>query len=51
MNGDFVEVTPGPVTERDVREYAEWLGADLPADNDLLWIAREALYERLRDVW
>lgn len=30
-------------TEKEVLEYATWLGMDLEAERDLFWIAREGL--------
>lgn len=38
-------------TEREVEEYAEWLGADLIKDRDLFWIAREALKAPIPKGW
>lgn len=33
-------------TEREVLEYATWLGMDLDNEQDLFWIAREGLKVR-----
>lgn len=33
-------------TEREVLEYATWLGMDLEGEQDLFWIAREGLKVR-----
>lgn len=33
-------------TEKEVLEYATWLGMDLEAERDLFWIAREGLKAR-----
>lgn len=33
-------------TEREVLEYATWLGMDLENEQDLFWIAREGLKVR-----
>lgn len=30
-------------TQEEVVEYAKWLGMDLEADKDILWIAKEGL--------
>jgi hypothetical protein len=38
-------------TAEEVREYAEWLGMELPEDSSLLWIAREGLKEPLPPEW
>lgn len=38
-------------TEQEIREYAEWLGMDLEADIDLLWIARDGLKAPLPQGW
>jgi len=38
-------------TERETREYAEWLGIDLETDEDLLWIATEGLKAPLPKPW
>lgn len=35
-------------TEREVLEYATWLGMDLENEQDLFWIAREGLKVRRR---
>lgn len=52
----FVEI-PDPnandyePTDQEIREYAEWLGADLQNDKDLFWIAREALKAKIPPGW
>jgi hypothetical protein len=33
-------------TQKEILEYAEWLGMDIHSDKDLLWIAREGLKVR-----
>eukprot|EP00746_Dinoflagellata_sp_MGD_P163565 gnl/MRDRNA2_/MRDRNA2_91678_c0_seq1.p1 gnl/MRDRNA2_/MRDRNA2_91678_c0~~gnl/MRDRNA2_/MRDRNA2_91678_c0_seq1.p1 ORF type:complete len:293 (-),score=75.21 gnl/MRDRNA2_/MRDRNA2_91678_c0_seq1:140-1018(-) len=38
-------------TEQEVKDYAEWLGMDMDADSELLWIAREALRAPLPEPW
>ncbi|DBA00884.1 TPA: hypothetical protein N0F65_008527 [Lagenidium giganteum] len=38
-------------TEKEVLEYATWLGMDLEAEKDLLWIAREGLKAPLPENW
>jgi len=38
-------------SEKEVSEYAEWLGMDLTQDLDLLWIAREGLKAPLPAPW
>lgn len=35
-------------TEREVLEYATWLGMDLENEQDLFWIAREGLKVSVR---
>ena len=35
----------------EVIDYAEWLGMDIEADEDLLWIAREGLKAPLPEHW
>jgi hypothetical protein len=38
------EVDPGyEPGQREIDEYAQWLGMDPKADEELLWIAREGL--------
>ena len=39
------------LSEDDIQAYAEWLGADIEKDQDLFWIAREALMAPLPDGW
>ncbi|KAG2524052.1 hypothetical protein JM18_004636 [Phytophthora kernoviae] len=48
MEGDSIvleeEIDPNyEPTEKEVLEYATWLGMDLEAERDLFWIAREGL--------
>ncbi|RLN76360.1 hypothetical protein BBJ28_00007039 [Nothophytophthora sp. Chile5] len=48
MQGDSIvleeEIDPNyEPTEKEVLEYATWLGMDLEAERDLFWIAREGL--------
>ncbi|KAL7681313.1 putative WW domain-containing protein [Plasmopara halstedii] len=38
-------------TEKEVLEYATWLGMDLEAERDLFWIAREGLKAPLPANW
>eukprot|EP00897_Mesotaenium_endlicherianum_P006287 jgi/Mesen1/5687/ME000288S04902 len=38
-------------TQEDILEYAKWLGMELPAETELLWIAREGLKAPLPDNW
>mmetsp|Transcript_12602 Transcript_12602/g.27153 ORF Transcript_12602/g.27153 Transcript_12602/m.27153 type:complete len:1830 (-) Transcript_12602:41-5530(-) len=38
-------------SEKEVVEYARWLGMDLEADQDLVWIAREGLKAPLPENW
>lgn len=38
-------------TDKEIREYAEWLGIDAEADPDLLWIARRGLMTPLPKPW
>eukprot|EP00698_Gefionella_okellyi_P016006 TRINITY_DN4556_c0_g1_i1.p1 TRINITY_DN4556_c0_g1~~TRINITY_DN4556_c0_g1_i1.p1 ORF type:complete len:1040 (+),score=375.83 TRINITY_DN4556_c0_g1_i1:43-3120(+) len=38
-------------TPEEIEEYAKWLGMDLKVDQDLLWIAREALKAPLPPGW
>lgn len=38
-------------TEKEVEEYAEWLGMDLEKDRDLFWIARAGLKAPLPAPW
>lgn len=35
----------------EIREYAYFLGMELPEDNDLLYIAREGLMAPLPESW
>ncbi|KAL3660141.1 hypothetical protein V7S43_014674 [Phytophthora oleae] len=38
-------------TEKEVLEYATWLGMDLEGERDLFWIAREGLKAPLPENW
>merc|ERR1711904_178755 len=38
-------------TEEEIQQYAEWLGMDLEADKDLMWIAKECLKAPLPRPW
>ena len=38
-------------TDQEIKEYAEWLGMELPADEELLWIAKEGLKAPLPKEW
>lgn len=38
-------------TEKDLKDYAEWLGMDVDRDSDHLWIAREGLKAPLPKPW
>ena len=38
-------------SEKEVIEYAKWLGMDLEEDRDLMWIAREGLKAPLPERW
>lgn len=38
-------------TEKEIQEYAEWLGMNLDEDGELLWIAREGLMAPLPKPW
>lgn len=38
-------------TEKEVIEYATWLGMDLDNEKDLFWIAREGLKAPLPENW
>lgn len=38
-------------TEKEVKDYAEWLGMDMDRDSELLWIAREGLKAPLPRPW
>lgn len=38
-------------TQSEIEEYAAWLGMDLAADGNLLWIARAGLKEACPDPW
>eukprot|EP00448_Togula_jolla_P003148 CAMPEP_0170600240 /NCGR_PEP_ID=MMETSP0224-20130122/17230_1 /TAXON_ID=285029 /ORGANISM="Togula jolla, Strain CCCM 725" /LENGTH=814 /DNA_ID=CAMNT_0010924955 /DNA_START=70 /DNA_END=2511 /DNA_ORIENTATION=- len=38
-------------SDKEVREYAAWLGMDLEKDADLLWIARQGLLAPLPAPW
>ena len=52
--GEFEEIPEMPVTnvtDEEIRNYMSWLGADLHADRDLFWIAREALRAPLPEGW
>ena len=56
MDDDFVEI-PDPnldgyePSEQEIQEYAEWLGADLNKDQDLFYIAKEALKAPIPQGW
>ena len=39
------------LTPEEIQEYAEWLGMHSPEDDDLRWIAREALKAPLPEHW
>ena len=45
MDDDFIEIPfdAEEPSEQEIRDYAEWLGADLSTDQDLFYISREAL--------
>lgn len=53
-NGEFIELTypnkPKP-SQQEIKEYAQWLGADIETDQDLFYIAREALMSDLPKEW
>merc|ERR1712224_368564 len=38
-------------SQKDIEEYAEWLGMNLEEDRDLFWIARQGLKEPLPKSW
>ena len=38
-------------TQAEIDEYAKWLGMQSPADDDLIWIAREGLKAPLPEHW
>ena len=38
-------------TEREITEYAKWIGMDVEADATLMWIAREGLKSKLPAQW
>ena len=38
-------------SDKEIREYAVWLGMDANDDKDLFWIAREGLKAPLPDHW
>jgi len=38
-------------TDKEIREYAEWLGIDAEEDPDCLWIARRGLMTPLPKPW
>mmetsp|Transcript_70236 Transcript_70236/g.121672 ORF Transcript_70236/g.121672 Transcript_70236/m.121672 type:complete len:315 (+) Transcript_70236:89-1033(+) len=38
-------------TEKEMLEYAEWLGFDMEEDRDLLWLARDGLKAPLPRAW
>ena len=42
---------PDPATATEIVDYAKWLGMDLEAEKDLLWIAREGLKAPLPEHW
>lgn len=55
-SGSFIEI-PDPnandyePTDKEIEDYAEWLGADLKNDRDLFWIARDALKAKIPPGW
>ncbi|EAY16359.1 WW domain containing protein [Trichomonas vaginalis G3] len=55
MNGSFVEIDDPADTyvpkESEIEEFAKWLGAQLPRDKSLLWIAKEALTAKIPPPW
>merc|ERR1712066_1081241 len=53
-NNVLLDVTFDPdyePTEKEVLEYAEWLGMDVERDEEFLWIAREGLKQPLPAPW
>lgn len=51
---EFVEIAPPTESElniEEVKEYMEWLGGDLEKDQDLMYIAKEALLAELPKGW
>lgn len=38
-------------TDQEIKEYAQWLGMELPEDEELLWLAREGLRAPLPKEW
>ena len=54
-SGEFIELKDpnegNNPTQEEIEEYAQWLGADLEKDQDLFWIAREALTVSLPPGW
>ena len=52
-DADFVEINTSisEPTIQEIREYACWLGADLETDQDLFYIAKEALLADLPADW
>ena len=42
---------PNPATATEIVDYAKWLGMDLEAEKDLMWIAREGLKAPLPEHW
>ena len=54
-SGEFIELKDpnegNNPTQDEIEEYASWLGADLEKDQDLFWIAREALTVSLPPGW
>ena len=53
MDDDYEEIdsTPHEPTQEEIRDYAKWLGADLNKDQDLFYIAREALLAKIPPGW
>ncbi|CAI5467834.1 unnamed protein product, partial [Closterium sp. Yama58-4] len=38
-------------TQEDILEYAQWLGMELPEEEELLWVARQGLKAPLPPNW
>lgn len=55
MNGSFIEIDDPANTyvpsQSEIEEFARWLGAELPRDKSLLWIAKEALTAQIPPPW
>ena len=54
MNDEYVEISDGDddeISDEDIKDYAEWMGMNLPEDNKYLWIAKEALTAKLPAPW